>query len=455
MPFIQPHKKTVFCVMGVAWFHWWLFLNSTTAKTMLPMLVTAQAVFLYSPCRKIKGKWAKTGAMIVWSLCGCYIVYSQSRASWVGLMAGITTLACLNGPLRQKKWRLPILAGLAAMVLALALLHKTGSSQGRMLIYKVIANGVATRDLVYGVGNGKFKAVYNNWQAKYFEQHDINSKEALLADNTYYAFNDYLQLILEWGVAGMAILLLLGIIIVFLFKQLKGTTQSSIAKGAMASAMAMLTAALFSYPLQNTPLQVYVLLCLLMAINNAANNNRLTIQAINCIGLFVSIMLCAREIKAQKQEHAKEQAMTLSRTGYRNKAMAELEKLVSNGYREGNVLYLFARELYYANQTEKALESLNQSSQYISNSETVQLFAQLHEERGEMGKAEYYYQQQVYMIPNRFESRFNLMQFHLRQNNRRLAKRCAASIASLPVKIPSAKVERIREAAANIGRTLW
>jgi tetratricopeptide (TPR) repeat protein len=448
--------------------NWLLFANSTTVKTILPVLVTAQTVLLYSWYGQLKSKWIRIVVTILLIVCGSYIIYSQSRASWVGLVAGLLTLAYLGAQQQPKKQippprfvsprtsnRATATGILVALVLAMVFLFKTGSSQGRLLIYKVIAKNVTAKDLVYGIEKGRFKATYNNWQANYFQHHDINTKEALLADNTYYAFNDYLQLLLERGIAGMALLPLLGIMIVFLFKQLKRTAANSMAKSALASAMVILTAALFSYPLQNIPVQVHLLLCLLMMINGMGKaNNQLTSQLINMACILMALLLGVKEIRTQKYERQKETAITCSRTGHKKKAMEQLEQLISKGYKEGNVLYLYARELYYAGQTEKALEYLNQSRAYISNLETEQLLARLYEERGVLEKAEYHYLQSVYMVPNRFESRWKLAEFYLRKKDNAQAEQWAESIMILPVKIPSEKVDRIREAAMGLIKKL-
>jgi hypothetical protein len=437
-----------------------LFLSSTMAKTQLPVLVTAQTVLLYSLYGQIKNIRLKIVAIIILTICGSYILYSQSRASWVGLVAGLITLTYLSGQVRPKKrlrfatTRISVCI-LVAMVLAVAFLFKTGSSHGRLLIYKVIAYNVTAKNLVYGIGKGKFKAAYNNWQASYFQNRDINSREALLADNTYFAFNDYLQLVLEMGIAGMVMLLLFGIIIIFLLKRLKKISEQGAAKGALASAMVILTAALFSYPLQNIPLQVYVLFCLLIVINGISKaSNQLTRQIINCVGMLAALLLCVKEVRTQKYERVKETAIVFSQTGHRKKAMEELEQLIDKGYKEGNVLYLYARELYYVAQTGKALEYSGQSRAYTSNLETAQLFARLYEENGEMKKAEYHYLQSVYMVPNRFESRLVLAEFYLRKKDKERTRHWAESIAMLPVKIPSPKVDRIKEAAAGLIKEL-
>jgi tetratricopeptide (TPR) repeat protein len=448
--------------------NWLLFVNSTTARTILPVLVTAQTVLLYSWYGQLKSKWIRIGVTIILIVCGSYIIYSQSRASWLGLVAGSLTLGYLEGQQQPKKQIPPprfmsprtsksITATgiLAAMVLAMVFLLKTGSSHGRLLIYKVIAKNVTAKDLVHGIGKGRFKTTYNNWQANYFKHHDINTKQALLADNTYYAFNDYLQLVLERGIVGIALLPLLGIMIVFLFKRLKKTVANDMAKSALASEMVVLTAALFSYPLQNIPVQVHLVLCLLMIINGMEKaTNRLTKQLINMACILTVLLLGTKEVYTQAHERQKETAITCSRTGHKKKAVETLEQLIKQGYKEGNVLYLYARELNYAGQTEKALEYLNQSRAYISNLETEQLLARLYEERGALEKAEYHYLQSVYIVPNRFESRWKLVEFYLRKKDNEHAGHWAESIMILPVKIPSEKVDRIREAAMGLIKKL-
>lgn len=60
-----------------------------------------------------------------------------------------------------------------------------------------------------GIGIGNFQVLYGHYQAAYFGAGQYSIKELLLADNTYYAFNDYFQLIIEIGIDGLIILILI------------------------------------------------------------------------------------------------------------------------------------------------------------------------------------------------------------------------------------------------------
>jgi len=90
---------------------------------------------------------------------------------------------------------------LIGLLLVLTFCFKTGSSSGRMLIYKISLR-ILKEYHGAGIGWGNFSKVYGDYQAAYFKAGNFTTEELLLADNTRHAFNDYLQFIIETGIPG-------------------------------------------------------------------------------------------------------------------------------------------------------------------------------------------------------------------------------------------------------------
>ena len=88
-----------------------------------------------------------------------------------------------------------------AITLFLSFYIKSDSSLGRLLIYK-ISFKMFLEHPITGIGWGNFQREYNLYQAAFFKSGNYTQKEFLLADNTFYAFNDYWQLIVETGLVG-------------------------------------------------------------------------------------------------------------------------------------------------------------------------------------------------------------------------------------------------------------
>lgn len=136
---------------------------------------------------------------------------------------------------------------------------KQNSSLGRLLIYKISIN-IYKEHWLYGIGFNKFKTTYMYYQANYFLGKNYTKQELLLADNTYYAFNDYFQFIIENGVFGLLLLILVFISVFYLFKNvIKKSSESIIVKICCCTLITISIAALFNYFLYRYEVQIIVL----------------------------------------------------------------------------------------------------------------------------------------------------------------------------------------------------
>lgn len=143
------------------------------------------------------------------------------------------------------------------LILPVALLGlyklKPASASGRLAIYTISLNIIIDHPLT-GIGPNRFPAVYNNYQSEYFKTQQTTLQRQLLADNTFENFNSILQILVEYGIAGFIILLL--ILYQFLKGQRGGTKihdkqwQRVGSAGCIAS---IIVCSLFSNPFHVTP----------------------------------------------------------------------------------------------------------------------------------------------------------------------------------------------------------
>jgi tetratricopeptide (TPR) repeat protein len=85
---------------------------------------------------------------------------------------------------------------------------KKDSADGRLLIWRCSWEMIKENPVKgLGYGQGGFKAHYMNYQAKYFEAHP-DSKQAMLADNVNRPFNEYLLLLVNYGLFGLLVFIL-------------------------------------------------------------------------------------------------------------------------------------------------------------------------------------------------------------------------------------------------------
>jgi tetratricopeptide (TPR) repeat protein len=127
---------------------------------------------------------------------------------------------------------------------------KKDSVDGRFLIWKVSVQMLTEHTL--GVGLGNFPGAYGNAQALYLESH---TADKFIAENTKYAFNEYLQILVESGIISF---LLFGIIIFSALRNMFRANDFSI----FTSLISLLLFALFSYPFSVLPFLIVIMFLL-------------------------------------------------------------------------------------------------------------------------------------------------------------------------------------------------
>ena len=91
---------------------------------------------------------------------------------------------------------------------------KKSSTIGKLLIWEISIGKICEKP-IFGYGIGRFEAEYNNWQADYFKRHTdkIEGLEGMVAGNTKYAFNEFIELTTETGILGLLMFLfIIGVI---------------------------------------------------------------------------------------------------------------------------------------------------------------------------------------------------------------------------------------------------
>ncbi|MBD1433250.1 O-antigen ligase family protein [Sphingobacterium sp. DN00404] len=133
----------------------------------------------------------------------------QSRSFIIGFFVGLVFFIFLTAQEKKqlKGWHYVLTAvTMLSILLVLTLLLKTGSTYGRLFIYKV-SFPMFSEHWLHGMGLGNFRSQYLLYQAAYFAEGKQTQEEMLLADNTYYVFNDYWQFLIEGGITAVFVLL--------------------------------------------------------------------------------------------------------------------------------------------------------------------------------------------------------------------------------------------------------
>ncbi len=421
-------------------------------ESVFSILLAGQLLFIIPTLKRFYKEKNSNKIFLYIFIIFCYFIlfYTKGRAGILGFTVG---LLFLNYHFLKSKISILII-GATTSCLMLALINvKSDSSNGRLLIYKVVYEKLEPKELIFGIGYGNFRAQYNLFQAVYFSKNSISNDEALLAGNTIYMYNDPLQLVIEIGLLGLAILI---VGTIYFFRCLRRDYLSLIDKpilfGAYLSIVCIVVSSFFSFPFQMIGILIHFVLCIAVIASyhqkesskqQFLNENKY--QVIGKITLLVtSICLLFFGYQSFLFYQKANETVLLSNTGFRKKAINNYCELYNDFIKDGDLMYNYADELTKVNQLDSAIIVLNETMKYRYDDKCALLMGNLLLEKKQFSEAEKQFIQVVYLDPKLFGNRQVLFQFYYEAKQWNKALYWGNSILNLKVKIPSKTVENIK-----------
>lgn len=182
--------------------------------------------------------------------------FSMNRTSWVAavLACSIVTYSHFKENRKEvfyrndlkKKLNLIIFIIISFVSISGIYFFKKDSADGRLLIWK-ISSSIIKEHIVNGVGNGYFSGAYGRAQEEYFRNNKGTEHEQMIAGAPEYTYNEYLQIVMEYGIIGLLFLIL---IIGYCLYHLTHTNNQNRVP-ILGAFISLLIMAFFSYPLRN------------------------------------------------------------------------------------------------------------------------------------------------------------------------------------------------------------
>lgn len=368
------------------------------------------------------------------------VVLSYSRAGIVSLAAICTIL--LFQKLKQKwVWKC-----LLSVVIALLLLScywmKKDSADGRLLIWQCGID--MAKDAPWtGYGTGSFEAHYMDYQASYFRQHE-HDRFSMLADNVKQPFNEYLAVLLDFGIIGLLVLLTLIGTLFHCYKK-KPDAEKRIALYVLIS---IGTFSLFSYPFTYPFVWIVSFFCIFIITQEYIRRYLLAIPSIKNI-LCISVIVCSlagiyklvERVQAEMTWNAVATCdlFQVCEATLHTYAMLE-SKLGDNPY----FLYNYAVVLLEKKQYEKSLRVALKCRRYWADYDLELILGENYQRLRQPARAVGYYQSASMMCPSRFLPLYK--QFYLYKENRedKQALAVAEAIINKPIKIVTPAIRMIK-----------
>jgi hypothetical protein len=368
------------------------------------------------------------------------IVLSTSRAGIISLIA-VCAIVFFYKVKIAVKWKRTIAIALLLISLSGLYFLKKDSADGRLLIWRCTWEMIKDKPL-FGHGGGGFKANYMNYQAKYFEEHP-DSKYVMLADNVNRPFNEYLLLLVNFGLFGLMVLILIFYRLWQIFKYNRRKTLFDYISYLCLLSIAVF--ALFSYPLAYP----FVWVIGLSSITNLfyplwPTQKRLffdlrfiIILAVPVVG-YLTYDCMRAEMKWCDIAHK-------SLLGQTKQMLPEYQLLYGKLKSNELFLYNYAVELNVAGQYEKSSQIGKESERFWADYDMQMLMADNYLQLKHCKEAELHYIKASHMCPIKFMPLYKLFQLYEATDNNEKAKQVANVILDKPVKVMSLTIKNIQQ----------
>jgi O-antigen polymerase len=387
---------------------------------------------------------------------------SLSRTAWIAVFISTLYILISCGKLKNfsgkvfalmqsRKWIVPAIVTGVILFIGIAGLMmyglKPASANGRLFIWEMCLQAMGEKPL-FGHGYESFETVVRNTQIEYFAQHPEDFHNGMLASSTSFAFNDFLQIAVEYGVTGS---LLLVAILCLQFRKMKSLEQTDklvivILKGFFVS---LIVCSLSSYPLQNQT--ILLLFFIFLAIRNSYGNDTVTTIPINrkvIVPIFsVLILLCLflANFNIKKIENGLKwkQAFNLI------KSDAQTSYKIYNGIydfmkHDRSFLSNYGSILYQLGENDKLVKHYEKFRYLCTSSDILLMIGESYEKLENYPKAEENYRMASNLIPHLFVPRYKLFKLYQKWNEFEKATEEARKISELKIKVYSERVKDIK-----------
>jgi O-antigen polymerase len=426
---------------------------------------------------------------------------SRSRAAWLAIIVSSVYLLSIKYKLVQQakthfKTRVRRVILLVSLVVLLVIVgaglyhFKKGSADGRLLIWKISIEMIEDKPF-FGHGYDGFKKHYMDYQAEYFERNP-DSQEAFVAGDTNYAFNELIQVTVEYGLIG--ILTISAMIFFLLFGKVKTrrsdepeeksvndndglsflSNQPSVEQRdserylihiSRAVILSILVFGLFSYPLQILPIKICLVVALAIVAGksgytekpnsheaiHAGNPIRFVLKSILSVGCLGLLWFTAIHLSQLKTAHADwKNAFDLYNMGIYDDCLTDYEKAYPALKTNGDFLTNYGKALSMAGKHNKAVEVLQQAIRYYPNSVVYTALGDSYKKLGRNSNAELAYLYAWHMNPSRFYPKYLLAKLYDESGQKGKAIEVAKELLGKEIKIGSTAIQEIKEEMENI-----
>jgi len=385
---------------------------------------------------------------------------SMSRASWIATVVGCGFILLVyylkknnfrDYLIRQRK-KVILLMSIGLVLLAcgaIGIYHlKKNSADGRALIWKTTLKMIPKYPM--GVGLGHFSGVYGEEQAAYFASGKSSDQEKLVAGNPDYAFNEYLQIIAEFGVVAALVLFAAFITLIYM-----GIKRKAIAE--TGGLISLLVFASMSYPFNLLPFLIVLvfLMALILTQMQGVKTKRISEkgfvlrwQAILMLLIAAGIILFATLYQRYPTYDAYKEWSNLKMMGSADtypEKKNDYKKLYPYLSDQTPFLFEYAQCLSKAGEYEKSNKVLEQAIKISCDPVLYIILGKNHQQLGNYKLAEQNFLLASHIAPSRIYPYYLLANLYAENGKTESAIRMAQKVLEKEPKVQSTAVNEMRE----------
>lgn len=366
------------------------------------------------------------------------IALSQSRMAWLSALAiGIFLFFCSKRSVRSikfaVKWSLPIVITILSI---LVYFIRPESANGRVFIWFNTLS-LYTRNLLFGNGYNTFKRDYMVKQADFFRAYP-ESHFSMIADNVSHPFNEYLNLLVQWGTVGALLLAILVFILITAWKKNR-SAESDIT---VACLLAIAVSSCVSYPFCYPFTWVVLILCV-SRLAEGTKEIRTFRSSISCLLPICFIVGISMYGRMYYRHHEWHNASKLYNKDPKT-AIQHYQTLTTHLHSDPYFLYNHAAILYDAGYYERCLHQLEACGNLLNDYDVVMLKGMAYRSLEHYDEALTCFRLASNMCPSKFMPLYQIFETLILCGREKEAKALCKIIIEKPVKIDSDQVRFIK-----------
>ena len=404
---------------------------------------------------KTERTWVEQGkyyvALGVMLLILCVLPAGMSRSAWIAAaISGIWVYGMHVswgsklkefGRKYKKKLVLACIAGSVIIIVAgYALFQlKATSANGRLFMWKISSMAIAESPLI-GHGTGNFVSAYGRAQENYFANGEFSEMEELVAGSPEYAFNEYLQVAMEYGIP-----FLLVISLVIAFCLWKGSSEERI--GICGGVISFLVFAFSSYPMQIPGFAVTFYLLLAACVIGRSKV---------ILFLFISMMVLLGTYYWKNNQYAAckdwYRSKMLYNIGAYQSAKEDYGKLYPELANRGAFLFEYGYSLHKLKEYDNSTRILEEAMAHSNDPMILNIIGKNYQALGAYEKAEEYLIRSTHRLPGRIYPYYLLVKLYTKpeyQQPEKLKWAVEVVLTKEP-KVQSTAIKEMREEVKSL-----